>query len=86
VQHSHDEIKVPLEKYNNQGMTKEERLVDESQRRLSGKAALSSGYRLKLLVVLTLAVSVMGYIAFESTNFWPSSPGAKLSKSGCIGR
>jgi hypothetical protein len=83
VQHSHDEIKVPLEKYNNQGMTKEERLVDESQRRLSGKAALSSGYRLKLLVVLTLAVSVMGYIAFESTNFWPSSPGAKLSKSGC---
>jgi len=53
--------------------------MGKSQRRASGKAVLSSGYRIKLVAALTLAVSVAGFIAFDPANLWSD----KLSESDC---
>lgn len=57
--------------------------MDKSQRRVSGKALLGSGHRLKLVVALTLAVSAAGYIAFAPANHWPGDLVGKLSGSDC---
>jgi len=42
--------------------------MDKSQRRLSGKTALTSGQRLKVVVALTLTVLTVGLFVFEPDN------------------
>jgi len=57
--------------------------MDKSQRRESGKTVLRSGHRLKIVAALTLAVSAVGYIAFDPANLWPDELVEKLSGSDC---
>jgi hypothetical protein len=57
--------------------------MDKSQRRVPGKAALSSGYRFKLVLALTLAVSAAGYIAFAPANLWPVELAETISAPEC---
>jgi hypothetical protein len=57
--------------------------MEKSQRRMSGKTARNSGHRLKLVVALTLAISALGYIAFEPANLWPAELVGKFSGADC---
>ena len=57
--------------------------MHKSQRRVSGKEAPGSGHRLKLVAALILAVSAVGYIAFEPANLWPGDIVGNLSRSDC---
>jgi hypothetical protein len=57
--------------------------MDQSQRRISGKAAPNSGHRLKLFALLTLAISAAGYFAIASTNFWSGALVEGFGDSDC---
>ncbi len=57
--------------------------MDKRRGRISGKASLSFGHRLKLVIALTLAVTAAGHIAFDSANSWPGDLVGKNSASDC---
>jgi hypothetical protein len=57
--------------------------MDKSQRRLSGKTALTSGQRLKLVVALILAASVAGVVMFEPNNHQPVAYTGKVTGIDC---
>ena len=57
--------------------------MDKSQRRLSGKTALTSGQRLKVVVALTLTVLTVGLFAFEPNNQWRTAQNENVAETAC---
>jgi len=57
--------------------------MDKSQRRLSGKIALTSGQRLKVVVVLTLTVLTVGLFVFEPDNQWLDPQNENIARTKC---
>ncbi len=57
--------------------------MDKSQRRLSGKTALTSGQRHEVVVGLMLAVAIAGLFAYEPANHRPATSAVIVAHSDC---
>jgi hypothetical protein len=83
VQNSRHESKALLALKQGKKNNNKEPFVDNRQHRVSGQAALRSGHRLKLVLILTLAVFAAGYFVLELANQSPGDLVEKLSGADC---